>query len=287
MKPNFLHTRAGEHVELKLQSPECRRARERLFSNKGDPFVFADWQSALFLHFLISPELLKPHVPAPFRLELYRGQACVSVVALTMRNFRGRSPLSLGSLFRVIETQRFLNLRTYVHYRDEPGALFLWGWLSSPFGLPLPMRWMGLPFAFADIEHDYEIGSGTVKGNVTSKHVATKFEYHACIDQSTESKPCVENSLSQFALERYSGFFSAGRQLRAFRTWHPTWLLREVEITTKDTSLITNQFSWFQGATFREANFSPGISNVEFGCPHRLESVDNHRSTLSAFYEVP
>src|SRR5205823_2026589 len=118
-KTNFLHPLREPHAKCRLRSSECRQARERLLSSKGDPFVFADWESALFLHFLISPELLKPHVPAPFQLDLYRGQACVSVVALTMRNFRGRSPLSLGSLFRLIETQRFLNLRTYVHYRDE------------------------------------------------------------------------------------------------------------------------------------------------------------------------
>src|SRR6266566_1531835 len=90
-------------------------ARRRLLSVKGDPFLIAHWDRVAFLHFLISPHKLRPLVPAPFELELYEGQACVSLVALTMRRFRPfrRSSL-LAWLFRPLARQYFLNVRTYV-----------------------------------------------------------------------------------------------------------------------------------------------------------------------------
>src|SRR5437667_6137085 len=107
-------------------------ARRRILSVRGDPFLFADWQQVVFIHFLISPEVLRPHVPAPFDLELYQGQACLSLVALTMRHFRPCQPGSPAAwLYRPIQRQCFLNFRTYVRWRDESGALFLWGWLSK------------------------------------------------------------------------------------------------------------------------------------------------------------
>src|SRR5579862_9123423 len=63
-------------------------ARRTLHSVPGDPFLFADWERVLFLHFTIDHDLLKPHVPAPFELELYNGQGCLSLVCVTMRKLR-------------------------------------------------------------------------------------------------------------------------------------------------------------------------------------------------------
>src|SRR5438034_274417 len=103
-------------------------AQERLLSVKGDPFLFADWERVVFLHFIVAPELLRPFVPRPFELELYEGEACISLVAVTMGRFRPCRPVSLGWLFRPIKQQHFLNLRTYLRCGGEPGALFLWGW---------------------------------------------------------------------------------------------------------------------------------------------------------------
>src|SRR5262245_37381663 len=94
-------------------------ARERLLSVKGDPFLLADWQRVVFMHFLVSPEVLRPHVPIPFELEMHQGEACLSLVALTMRGFRPfRHGSPLAWLLRPIREQCFLNFRTYVRWRD-------------------------------------------------------------------------------------------------------------------------------------------------------------------------
>src|SRR5882672_12096196 len=87
---------------------DCGTAKQRLLSVKGDPFLFADWERMVFLHYAVPSHLLQPEVLKPFELELHRGEACVSLVALTMRHLR---PCRFGSaawLLRPVARQRFL-----------------------------------------------------------------------------------------------------------------------------------------------------------------------------------
>src|SRR5262245_31965086 len=72
-------------------TPASIRARRRLLSLKRDPLLFVDWDCTLFLHFLISADLMRSLIPQPLELELYDGKACISLVAVGMRNFRGHS----------------------------------------------------------------------------------------------------------------------------------------------------------------------------------------------------
>src|SRR6266700_3159850 len=83
-------------------------ARRRLLSVGGDPFLLADWERALFMHYAVAPAVLRPYVPEPFELELHEGSACVSVVALTMRRFRACRRAALAWLLRPV-ARRFLN----------------------------------------------------------------------------------------------------------------------------------------------------------------------------------
>jgi len=258
-----------------------------MFTFKGDPFLFADWERAVFLNFIISPALLRPQVPPELELDLYEGMGCVSVVALTMRNFRPARPISPGWLFRPIVSQRFLNLRTYVRFRGEPGALFLWGWLSNPVRLSLPFQKVGLPCSFAELEYDHQFERGSLCGSVKSKHEGL-FEYRASLDSQFRFEPCPAGSLAEFAMERYTGFFSRGARQRLFRAWHPPWLQRPIQATIGNSQLITNRFRWFEGATLAAANFAPGFPKVWLGRPRALDSkLHDRHAVLSSFYEMP
>src|SRR6266568_337430 len=185
-------------------------ARRRLLSVKGDPFLLADWECALFMHFVLAPEVLRPYVPEPFELELHEGRACVSVVALTMRRFRACRRAALAWLLRPVAQQRFLNVRTYVRWRDEPGALFLWGWLSKPFRVGLPGAMFGLPYAFATLDYDHQLESGLLRGVARVEACSQRFAYRAAIDRKTAFQPCPAGSLAEFAMERYTGLFWRG-----------------------------------------------------------------------------
>src|SRR5216684_4415630 len=126
----------------------CDKAKTRLLSVKGDPFLIAEWRNLVFLNFTLPPDELRPLIHPAFELELHEGKACVSLAAVTMRHFRPWSARPFSLVFRLLQEQRFLNVRTYVRTSDEPGTLFLWGWLSRPVLLPATSEMFGLPFAF-------------------------------------------------------------------------------------------------------------------------------------------
>jgi uncharacterized protein len=275
-------------VKENVSSTESDAAQKRLASVRGDPFLFAAWERVLFLHFAIAPDLLRPFIVPPLELDLYDGKAYVSLVAVTMRKFRPVRPLPFAWAFGLLSRQQFLNVRTYVHHRDEPGALFLWGWLSKP--LPLALPTFDLPCAFANIDYHHAFESGRLRGEVNAR--ARQFSYRATIHSQSKFEPCNFGSLAEFTMERYSGFFyRGGNRGRIFRAWHPAWLQTGVDATIKDEGLLTKKFNWFKEAKFVGANFAPGFNQVSLGRVHLLENVVGHSRQrshgASAFYEMP
>ena len=252
--------------------------------------LLADWQRVVFLHFLVDPDRLRPYVPAPLELELYEGRGCFSLVALTMRRFRPCRWASPGWLLRPIARQSFLNFRTYVRRGDERGALFLHGWLSQPLPVPLPSGMFGLPYAFASVDYTDRPGTGAVGGVVRAQGRPEGFAFRAPIEACADFEPCAPGSLAEFAMERYTGFFSRRNQVYAFRAWHPPWLQSPLDLEIKDDSLLSATFPWFKEATLAAANFAPGFERVHLGRARRLEATSTaarsgHR--LSAFYQMP
>lgn len=274
-------------VSEKVSGLESDAAQKRLHSIRGDPFLFADWDRVLFLHYAIDPELLRPFVRPPLELDLYEGQAYLSLVAVTMRRFRPARALPFAWVFPLFKCQQFLNVRTYVHHRDEPGALFLWGWLSKPFPLPLPT--FDLPCAFAEFDYQHNFESGELRGKV--KAGGCEFSYRATVAPQSTLEPCSPGSLGEFTMERYSGFFCRGNRARIFRAWHPAWLQTHVNATIHNIDLLTQKFSWFKQAKFIGANFAPGFKQVSLGRVHVLNNVADQaakkRHGASSFYEMP
>jgi uncharacterized protein len=184
--------------------------------------------------------------------------------------------------------QAFLNLRTYVRVGDEPGALFLWGWLSRPLGLPLPSGIVGLPYAFATLRYTRPNATGELSGLATSRAMTGRFAYRARIGARAGLGPCEPGTLSEFAMERYTGFFCRGNERRVFRAWHPPWLQMPIAAAIEDRSLLDASFPWFRGADLMGANYAPGFDRVWLGKAHRVayQRRRKHRA-LCTFFEMP
>src|SRR5258705_9627134 len=98
-------------------------AREQMLAQRGERLFVAGWERVLMMHFEVDAVALQRAVP--FQLDLYHGQAFVSLVAFTMRGMR---PCFGGKfaelLFRPIATHDFLNVRTYVRHGGGRGIYF-------------------------------------------------------------------------------------------------------------------------------------------------------------------
>lgn len=265
-------------------SPANNHAPQRPGMADSEALLITEWADTLFLQYLLEPWEVQRQLPPGFELELYDGQACVSLVAVTMKRFQPVFARSPASLLRLIPAQRFLNFRTYVRRGDETGAYFLWGWLSAPFGFSPPLGALGLSASFATIE--YKRGSEALSGEVIGKG-GLRFQFEGSIGSTPGLSFSPVGSLAEFALERYMGFFCQAQQARKFRVGHPAWLQSKIRMGKVERGLVVARFPWFEKARFVEANLAQGFNRVLIGRPRHAPQANWKSHRLTAFYKMP
>lgn len=248
-----------------------QEAKERLLAMPGEPLFYGDWLRPVFMHYEVDAERLQADVP--FELDLRDGRAYVSLVAFTMRGLRpawgGRWTLWILSL---IARHELLNVRTYVRHGPEPGIYFLTEWIPNRLSVLLGPRTFGLPYRLGRLayQHLHEEGEGRFSGTVTVGGSKLSYSAQTEADPNRNLVHCPEGSLSEFLVERYTAFTSAGSRRKFFRVWHAPWLQTEIEAQVHDDSLLRVNFPWFDGARLVTASYSPGAEQVWMGRPHRI-----------------
>lgn len=102
--------------------PGCRESAfrglrvSRLVGGRG-PFLTAQWRDLLMINFAVDPRLLVPHVPAGTELDVWNGEAIVSVVG-----FRFADTRLLGVAVPGHRDFEEVNLRFYVCHRGPEGV---------------------------------------------------------------------------------------------------------------------------------------------------------------------
>jgi len=241
-----------------------------MLSCRGEPLFLADWRRVLMIHFEADAERLQRDVP--YELDLLDGRAFVSLVAFTMENMRPRRGGRLATwLFRPIATHDFLNVRTYVRHRGEPGIHFLAEWLSNWLAVQLGPRTFGLPYRHGRIRYEHAWEVGQIWGTVTDAASRMELSYHADGEIGVPFAPCEGGSLDEWLMERYTAFNAAQGMRRLFRVWHPPWPQRPAQVGVRENSLLTESWPWFTGASQVGANFSPGVKRVWMGQPHGVD----------------
>ena len=241
------------------------RARQRILADPGEPLFYANWDNAIFIHYESDPTALQECVP--FALHLHQGRAFVSVVAFTLRTMRPRVGGKISKwLFKPIATHEFFNVRTYVEHNGEPAIHFMAEWLSNRLSVALGPSTFGLPYRFGKISYWKDERNGIIRGHVSAKN--GQFEYMAPIPKAFSG--CEPGSLTEFLLERYTAFTSAGRRKQFFRVWHPPWQQSSIKVEVRADDLLGATGKWWPTSQFVCANYSPGV-NVWMGWPHHVE----------------
>jgi uncharacterized protein YqjF (DUF2071 family) len=248
-------------------------ARESFMALEGEPFLIADWEGALFLHYAIAPRALQPYVP--FELDRFDGRAFVSLVAFTMRRMRFARGGRLGAwLCASVSEQRLLNLRTYVRYGKDSGIYFMAEWVSHWLCAQLGPSMFGLPYHWARLAFQHAPRHGCIEGRVEARHGNGTLSYSTSrMDECDSFATCEPDSLDAFLLERYVAFTSRGADWHFFRVWHHPWLQAQVKLERIDGGLPDQSVPCWSQTCFVGANFSPGVFGVWMGPPHRVGRV--------------
>jgi uncharacterized protein YqjF (DUF2071 family) len=246
-----------------------RNARRRILTCAGEPLFLANWERTLMIHLEVDARELRRHVP--FELDLYDGRAFVSLVAFTMTRMRPRFGGKItAAMFRPITTHDFLNVRTYVRHKDEPGIHFLAEWLSNWLAVQLGPRTFALPYHHGRINYQHDFAARQLRGTVKDLRTGNSFSYRATPELRTSFTPCSSGTLDEWLMERYTAFNHTRGRSRFFRIWHPPWPQVKVEAQIENDSLLVENWPWLKEARLIGANYSPGLFDVWMGRPQRL-----------------
>lgn len=106
------------------------------------PVMYQCWHDLLFMHWPVSLELLRPHVPLSLEIDTFEGQAWLAVVPFRMSHIspRGLFPVPWLSAFAE------LNVRTYVIRDGKPGVWFFSLDAANPVAVSIARNWFKLPY---------------------------------------------------------------------------------------------------------------------------------------------
>lgn len=202
------------------------------------------WNDLAFLHYAIDPHLLRALVPDVLTLDLYGGNAWLSVVPFWISNLRPAGVPSLPWVSKFPE----LNVRTYVTYEGKPGVLFFSldaGNLSAVWGARVFYR---LPYWHADMKVSATMGElaqgsgfrkGAQRGKIEIAYRSKRIHGPKAGDGPAEfagryspiGEPTVakSRSIEAFLAERYCLYSWNRNRLYRAEIHHLQWPLQAME----------------------------------------------------------
>jgi len=194
------------------------------FSSSGVQVVgFQSWRNLLFIHWPVRAAALRRLVPRQLELDLYDGQAYVSLIPFVITESRPRGLPRLMAM-QFLET----NLRTYVRSADGGAGIFFFSLDASSLVAVATARLLyGLPYFRA-------VMSMRTEGARTEYAVRRRSAGHAELEvdwvlgEATDQ--AVAGTLDHFLIERYSLFVRRGGAIYRGRVLHQPYPLRDVTI---------------------------------------------------------
>jgi uncharacterized protein len=176
------------------------------------------WRQTFYVHWLVPADTLTPRLPRGVTLDLWRGHAVASLVAIDVEGPAPRALLqtAVAPLFRY----RQLNLRTYVDGPEGPGMTLLETRIDR-VTYALGARLAGMPYHL-DRQLVYEVHAASLE--LRARGLRT-----TGLVSDLGAGQLAPGTLEYFACERYRAYaqLPVGRTL-CVQIAHPPWRARSV-----------------------------------------------------------
>jgi uncharacterized protein len=222
------------------------------------PMLLQEWRECAWVHWRYTPEVIRPHVPDGFTLDLADGAAWVSLVTFRIPRMRVAHLPPVPGLRSGAES----HLRTYVI--DPEGRRGIW--LLSLDIDPPPAAVIGrsffLPYWPARISiHRAE--------NVASYRVARSLPEEKLVelDLDVQGQGAQAGDLHRFLTSRWVLYSGIGRMTAAIFTDHPAWVFRRASIRLLRQTMTDRVGLPEPGVPL--VHFSPGLA-ARLSWPHPM-----------------
>lgn len=183
------------------------------------------WNDLLFLHYVVSPEILRALVPAALTLDTFLHRAWVSVTPFWISHLRPPGIPPVPWISRFAE----LNVRTYVTYNGKPGVYFFSldaSHLSAVWGARVFYR---LPYWHAAMS---VTGRGGPRIDYRSKrtHGPRPAEFRGSYGPVSSANRAYSDTIEHFLTERYCLYSVSGKRLYRADIHHLPWKLQAADV---------------------------------------------------------
>jgi uncharacterized protein len=224
-----------------------------------------EWEHLLFVHYQVDQGVLRSIVPAPLELDLFEGQAWVTIIPFRIRG--SRPALVPRAASPVVPASDFveLNFRTYVRAPNgEAGIWFFSLDASSRLAVAGARMAYGLPYENAEMS--FEIEEGTLvfsSKRIDAPQTCTARYRPAGIPSNAEP-----GNLDHFLVERYVLFTVDEGRVSGARVRHHPYPIQDVELEEWSENLLVHR--GFAATDFSLTHYSAGLS-VDITAPFRVE----------------
>jgi uncharacterized protein len=220
------------------QRSSLRHSGHRPWVLPGRPWVMGQsWCDLLFAHWPVPVAEVRAHVPRELELDLFDGEAWISVTPFEVRGTRPRGALPPPVLSRFPE----VNVRTYVTVADRPGIWFFSLDAASRLAVAAARTVYRLPYFRARMGIDTATRPGI---EYRSERVDPRGEpaaFRGRYEQLGGHRHAAPGSLEAWLVERYRLYTVDDGQIFAADIHHRPWTLQDaradIEINTMTAPL--------------------------------------------------
>jgi uncharacterized protein YqjF (DUF2071 family) len=176
------------------------------------------WEELYFIHFEGPADIVRRAMPSGLELDLWNGNAVLSLVPFRMTRVRFPFVPSIPILSELWE----YNIRTYVRIGNKPGIYFFTLESDNPLATWVARTFFGLPYHNAKIK---------VQMNDRGLHLTSKRkQWHSELLVEKTSAPTTDRDFDIWATERYSLFNHRSGRIQRGDVKHLPWTLEPAKL---------------------------------------------------------
>jgi uncharacterized protein YqjF (DUF2071 family) len=199
---------------------------------EGNPIMHQRWEDLLFLHWPVSPELLRPLIPAPLEIDTFEDKAWIGITPFELTDLHITSMPPIPGLSSFHEC----NVRTYVHLAGTPGIWFFSLDASKLVPAIAARIFFMLPYFKAQIDFVRRTGEYAF---ALTRNGPPATEFRATWRAGLRLRDPDQDSLTFFLVERYCYFSIRDSVPYICRIYHHPWILDEAHLGACDSTMTS------------------------------------------------